>query len=268
MADRKTPIGYESKNGIKYGVDGNIIKTVEPVKKSSNNNKNIHDGHRQRLRERFLRDGLEGFEDHNVLELLLFYSIPVRDTNEDAHRLIREFGSLSGVFDAKYDDILKVKGIGDRTALLIKLIPELFRRYEVDKLNKDTVMLNSAELVAKYVSKHFKGLTEEKLYALYLDSNCRLLSFQLISSGGVNSAPMNNRLIAEYAYSTNAASVILVHNHPSGICAPSRKDIDATIAVADIMEAIGIRLSDHIIIGNGDDYFSFRLSPKWKHIFK
>lgn len=268
MVNKKTPDLYESKKGVKYGVEGNITKTAEQVKKSGKNNKNVHEGHRQRLRERFLRDGLEGFQDHNVLELLLFFSIPVRDTNEDAHRLMNEFGSLSGVFDAKYEDICKVRGIGERTALLIKLVPELFRRYEVDKLNKDTVMLNSADLVAGYVSKYFKGLTEEKLYALYLDSNCKLLSFQLISSGGVNSAPMNNRLIAEYAYSTNAASIILVHNHPSGICAPSRKDIDVTIAMADILGTIGIRLSDHIIIGNGDDYFSFRLSPKWKHIFK
>ena len=268
MVNKKTPDLYESKKGVKYGIEGNITKTAKQVKKSGKNNKNVHEEHRKRLRERFLRDGLEGFPDHNVLELLLFFSIPVRDINEEAHHLMDEFDTLSGVFDAKYEDLCKVQGIGERSALLIKLVPELFRRYEIDKLNKGTVMLNSADLVAGYVSKYFKGLTEEKLYALYLDSNCKLLSFQLISSGGVNSAPMNNRLIAEYAYSTNAASIILVHNHPSGICAPSRKDIDVTIAMADILGTIGIRLSDHIIIGNGDDYFSFRLSPKWKHIFK
>lgn len=257
---------YARKNRVKYGVEGNVLKTptqVEPQKE----NANVHAGHRERLRERFLREGLENFEEHNVLELLLFYAIPMKDTNEEAHNLINTFGSLSEVFDAKYEDLCKVKGIGERTATLIKLVPELFRKYEINKLNKGEVVLNSPDLVAKYVSKYFKGLTEEKLYVLCLDANCKMLGFELISTGVANATVLDNRLIAKYAYLYDAASILLVHNHPSGIMAPSKNDVNATIKIADAMTAIGIRLSDHIIIGNGDDYFSFRDSDKWKGIF-
>ena len=228
---------------------------------------NVHEGHRDRLRVRFLDEGLEHFQSHNMLELLLFYSIPVKDTNEEAHRLIERFGSLSEVFDADYDELCKVKGIGERSALLIKLMPELFREYEKDKLSHDEVRLNSAELVAKYVSKYFKGLTKEKLYLLCLDSNCKMLRFDLISEGNFNATIINNRKITESAIFSNAASVILVHNHPSGITAPSTMDINATIGIADALESVGIKLNDHIIIGHGDNFFSFRASQKWKHIF-
>lgn len=262
------PDMYENKKGVKYGYDGNVVKASQPPEfKEKPNDKNSHAKHRMRLRARFRKEGLDSFEDHNVLELLLFFGIPFKDVNETAHDLLDHFGSLSDVFDAKYDDLCKVKGISENSATLIKLLPELFRRYELDKLNKDSIVLNSAELVAKYSSKYFKGVTEEKLYLLCLDSNCRLISCNMISSGTVCSTPINNRLIAEYAYAANASNLILVHNHPSGITAPSRQDVDATCKMIDTMGAIGLRLSDHVIVGLGDDYFSFKTSPKWKAIF-
>ncbi len=263
---RKPAEMYENRKRKKVGVEGNIIKTAERPKKKVNVD-NLHEGHRERLRKRFLKDGLESFEDHNVLELLLFYSISRKDTNEEAHALINEFGSLSNVFDAGYEELCKVKGIGERTASLIKLMPALFQKYETDKLNKDGVILNSAELVAKYTSKYFKGLTEERLYLLCLDSNSEVISFDLVSSGTVNSTPLNNRMIIEKAFNTKAASIILVHNHPSGITAPSRMDIDATRDIAYAINLIGLRLSDHIIIGHGDEFFSFRRSQKFKEMF-
>lgn len=266
MAKRPAEM-YENRKSKKVGVEGNIIKAPEKPKKKVNTD-NLHEGHRERLRKRFVKDGLEGFEDHNILELLLFYSIARKDTNEEAHALINEFGSLSGVFDASYEDLCKVKGIGERTASLIKLVPGIFRKYETDKLNKNGVILNSAELVAKYTSKYFKGLTEERLYLLCLDSNAEVISFNLISSGNVNSTPLNNRLITETAFTTKAASIILVHNHPSGITAPSRMDIDSTRDIAYAMQLLGLRLSDHIIIGHGDEFFSFRRSQKFKDIFR
>lgn len=257
---------YENRKRKKVGVEGNLIKAPEKPKKKVNTD-NLHTGHRERLRTRFLNEGIENFEDHNVLELLLFYSIARKDTNEEAHALINEFGSLSNVFDASYEDLCNVKGIGERTAMLIKLVPELFRKYETDKLNKNGVILNSAELVAQYTSKYFKGLTEERLYLLCLDSNAEIMSFDLVSSGNVNSTPLNNRFITEKAFNLKAASIILVHNHPSGITAPSRNDIDATRDIAYAMKLIGLRLSDHIIIGHGDEFFSFRRSQKFKEIF-
>lgn len=260
-------VKYE--NGAETEYYGNVEKVPEtPKYLNKTPKKNPHEGHRERLRERFVNEGLDAFEDHNVLELLLMFSIPVRDVNEDAHRLIEQFGSVSSVFDAKFSDLCKVKGIGEKSAILIKLMTELFRRYELDKLNKDDVVLNSAELVAKYISKYYTGVTEEKLYLICLDSNCRLLSCDLISSGTVNATPINNRTIAERAYAVNASNLILVHNHPSGISAPSRQDTDITMKLAETLSAIGLRLSDHIIIGADGEYFSFKKNKKWNFIFK
>lgn len=263
---RRRPDVYEYGKGEKYPVEGNVFKV--PDKTNKKPQKNVHEGHRERLRQRFLKEGLDNFQDHNVLELLLFYSVPMKDTNEEAHNLINTFGSLSGVFDASYEDLCNVKGIGGRSATLIKMMPELFKKYETDKLNNDDVVLNTSELVAKYVSTHFKGVTKEKLYLMCLDSNCKMISFELISEGIVNATPINARRIMEIALKDNASNFILVHNHPSGVVAPSRKDIDATVGIINLMEKVGLRLSDHIIIGHGDDFFSFRKSEKWKSIFK
>ncbi len=263
---RKRPDIYEYSKGVKYPVEANVLKNPEKTNKKSP--KNVHQGHRERLRQRFLQEGLDNFQDHNVLELLLFYSVPMKDTNEEAHNLINVFGSLSNVFDARFEDLCEVKGIGERTATLIKLMPELFKKYETDKLNNDNVMLNTGELVAKYVSKYFKGVTTEKMYLLCLDSVCRMISFDLISEGSVKTTALNIRKIMEIALKNNASSLILIHNHPSGVAAPSRSDIDATMEIIDLMKKVGLSLSDHIIIGHGDNFFSFRKSEKWKCLFR
>ncbi len=230
--------------------------------------KNIHEGHRERLRQRFLSEGLDNFQDHNVIELLLFYSVPMKDTNEEAHSLIDRFGSLSGVFDASFEDLCSVKGVGERTATLIKMIPALFKKYEVDKINTNDAVLNTSERVAEYVSPYFKGVTNEKMYVLCLDTSCHALNFTQVSEGIVNSAPLNTRKIIEVALNSDASSIILVHNHPSGIVAPSRNDIDATINMVNLLKKVSIRISDHIIIGNGSDFFSLKKSEKWSYIFK
>ena len=229
--------------------------------------KNVHEGHRERLRQRFLSEGLDSFQDHNVLELLLFYSVPLKDTNEEAHALIDTFGSLSGVFDASFEDLCNVKGIGERSATLIKMMPALFKKYEVDKINNDDIVLDRSKKVAEYVSPYFKGVTNERMYVLCLNSNCNVLNFTQVSEGVANSTPLNTRKIVETALNCNAASVILVHNHPSGVVAPSRNDIDATIGMVNLLQKVGLKLNDHIIIGNGSDFFSFRTSDKYKYVF-
>ncbi len=257
---------YEYAKGKKYPVEGNVFKTPQKPKRDAP--KNVHEGHRDRLRSRFLNEGLEGFQDHNALELLLFYGIPMKDTNEEAHALMNTFGSISGVFDAPYEELCEVKGIGEKTAALIKLMPALFQKYEVDKLNNDGAVLNTSELCAKYVSKFFKGVSEEQLYLLCLDSNCEVLCFEKISEGTLNAAPVNVNKIVEIAVKVHAVNIILAHNHPSGVVAPSKSDSNTTVAMADILERVGLRFSDHIIIGHGNDYFSYRHSEKWKYLFK
>ncbi len=242
-----------------------MVKKSESL--NNKNSRNVHKGHRERLRQRFLSEGLDNFQDHNILELLLFYSVPMKDTNEEAHNLIDTFGSLSGVFDASFEDLCNVKGIGERSATLIKMMPELFKKYEVDKINNNDAVLDTSKKVAEYIAPHFKGVINERMYVLCLDSNCRVLNFTQVSEGIINTAPLNTRKIMETALNCNASSIILVHNHPSGVVAPSRKDIDATIGMVNLMKKVSLRISDHIIIGNGSDFFSFRKSDKFKYIF-
>ncbi|MBR5544018.1 MAG: DNA repair protein RadC [Clostridia bacterium] len=260
---KKIPDMYERKNNSQYD-----FESVALDKKIAKKRKYVHDGHRERLRERFIKEGIENFDDHQVLELLLFYSIPRIDTNVIAHNLIDEFGSLPNVFNASIEDLCKVKGVGERSACLIKLMPQLFNKYETINLKTRDVPLNSAEFVAKYASKYFIGIAEERLYLMCLDSQCNLLNFSRISQGNIRSTTVNMGLIAKIAFENKATNLILVHNHPSGIMAPSKADVDVTIKVESLMHDLGMRLSDHIIIGNGDDYFSFRKSEKWKHIFR
>lgn len=132
-------------------------------------NKNPHSGHRARLRDRFRREGydLDHFEPHNILELMLFYCAPQKDTNELAHLLIDEFGSISGVFDAPYEELVKVSGVGEYTATFIKTIPALFRVYETDRL-KDEAVLDSAQAARRYFIPKFIGRTEELVYVALL----------------------------------------------------------------------------------------------------
>lgn len=242
-----------------------MIKVSEKSENKKPNN--IHEGHRERLRQRFLSEGLDNFQDHNVLELLLFYSVPMKDTNEEAHNLINTFGSLSGVFDASFEELCNVKGIGERSATLIKMVPELFKKYEVDKINNDDAVLDTSNRVAEYVAPFFKGAINEKMYILCLDSACRVLNFTQVSEGTVNATSLNTRKIMEIAINCDASSIILVHNHPSGIVAPSRKDVDATIHMVNLMKHVNLKINDHIIIGNGSDFLSMRKSAKWNYIF-
>ena len=115
---------------------------------------NLHEGHRQRLKERFLREGLDHFEPHTVLELLLFYAVPQRDTNELAHRLIARFGSLDAVFDAAFDELCAVEGIGRNTATLLKLVPDLTRRY-LDSADHEQVLLTSVQAIGDFCVQNF-----------------------------------------------------------------------------------------------------------------
>ena len=152
-----------------------------------------HYGHRQRLKDRFLQTGFTGFDAHGILELLLFYSIPQRDTNDLAHELVKRFGSLSGVFDASYEDLVKVKGISANTATLLKMIPQLANAYLNDR-NDPGIILDSAEKAGAFLMSKYVGATNERIYLLCLDNklkllNCVLMGGRQLKQGGISSAP-------------------------------------------------------------------------------
>ena len=217
---------------------------------------NVHEGHRQRLRDRFLQEGLDGFAPHNVLELLLFYAVPQRDTNELAHRLLARFGSLSGVLDADFDELCQVEGVGANVATLLKLVPGLARRY-LDDYDENGVVLATIEEVGTFLRPKFIGRNNEMIFLLCMDSRGGVVYGDFIAEGSINAAPMYTRNILEAAMRSHAVSVILAHNHPRGLALPSNADMLATRAVFDALTAAKIRLADHLIFA-GSDYVSMR----------
>ncbi len=212
----------------------------------------MHKDHRKHTKDRFLSEGLDGFEPHNVLELLLFYSIPQRDTNETAHMLINRFGSLSAVFDAPYDDLLAVTGISEHSATLIKLIPAVSRRYAMEKNSKVT-KLSSIEDIGKYLVARYLGVTEETVLLLLLDNKFGLIDCVKVHEGSVNSSAITMRRLIETALFKRASMVVLAHNHPSGVAIPSSDDLFTTQQVKRAFDLVEIGMLAHIIVA-GDTF--------------
>ena len=207
----------------------------------------VHDGHRDRLRQRFLTHGMDSLEDHEVLELLLFFSISRKDTNELAHLLLQRFGSLEAVMDASLSELTSIKGIGEHTAHLLLLCKPLCRRYMVSQ-NNDKQPLNSIELCAKYLMPYFFGAQEEHAYLLCLDAKCRPICCRELSEGSATTTFLPFRKAAQLALDSKAVSVILAHNHPHGDSKPSADDQRMTTILKETLESLGICLADHLII--------------------
>ena len=224
----------------------------------------IHKDHRQRVKARLASEGLDSFNEHQVLELLLFYAIPRRDTNEIAHNLINRFGSLSQVIDAPVKELIKVDGISENTAIFISLIKQLERYYHVNRA-LETSILKSIEDCGAYLVPFFSGRNHEVVFLLSLDAKCKVLSCRMVEEGSVNSAGISIRKIVDMALTENATSVILAHNHPSGIALPSDEDKIVTYKIAEALRYVDVTLIDHIVVAD-DDYISMVQSGLLKPI--
>jgi DNA repair protein RadC len=232
----------------------------------SGNSVQIHAGHRERLRTRFLEEGLDGFEDHQVLELLLFHVVPRGDTNPTAHRLMQRFGSLSAVLEADPKDLARVEGVGAKVAAFLAMIPQITRRYHQDRVTRDAPRLTSSEAVAEYLIPLMTGRPEEVFYVLCLNSQNRLVYPALVGQGTVKEAHVNPRHVVEEALRHRAANVVLAHNHPGGSAKPSNADHRLTALLVQTLGAIGIPVLDHVIVA-GQHTFSFAregVLPKYK----
>ena len=214
----------------------------------------IHDGHRQRMKERFLAEGMDHFSDYQVLELLLFYAVPRKDTNPIAHALMDHFGTLSQVLEAPVEELEKVAGVGRNAAILMKLVTEVGRCYLVDRSNRNVILETISEC-GDYLKSFFFGRRNETVFILCLDAKCKVLACREVGEGSVNSANVPIRRIVEMALSANATSVVLAHNHPSGLAFPSEEDVITTRRVAAALSMVEIRLVDHIIVAD-DDFVS------------
>ena len=211
----------------------------------------IHNGHRERLKARFLEEGLDNFTDIQALELLLFYAIPQKDTNPIAHALLDHFGSLSRVLEADVEELKKVPGISDHSATLLALVTELGRYYQVDCAQRVEV-LTTLDACGAYLVPRFFGRSNETVFLLCLDAKCKVLCCKEIGEGSVNSTSISIRKVVETALSANATTVVLAHNHPSGVALPSSEDVQPTRRVAAALSAVEVHLADHIVVAEGD----------------
>ena len=224
-----------------------------------------HTGHRQRMKERLLNGGLESFSDHEIVEVLLFYALPYRNTNDLAHSLVTRFGSWTQVLDAAYEDLITVPGVTPHVATLLVLAGHAARRYHLD-LTGRVQQLYSADMVAKHVLPWFLGRKEESVLLVSMDNKRKLLNTTRIFEGSVNSAQFNIRQAVQQALRDNATQVVLAHNHPNGYAFPSEADIATTQYVQEVLEPLDIRLVDHIIVAEGD-CLCLSLMPETRWIF-
>ena len=227
--------------------------------------KDIHNGHRERLKARFTKDGLESFEPHQVLELLLFFAIPRRDTNPLAHDLIDTFGSLPAVLEASPADLRKVKGIGNHAATLISLCGQLVARHQQEKRRKvDT--FETGESIAEYLQPLFVNETHEKAILLCFNNRMELLNCSVLSTGTVTETDVRARDIVELALRCQATNVVLAHNHPAGFASPSGADLSTTRYLTKSLEMVDVRLLDHFIF-SPTDCISMRDNPQYAPVF-
>ena len=229
-------------------------------------NTNLHEGHRERMREEFRTMGLESFQAHRVLELLLFYTIARRDTNPIAHGLLNHFGkSLRNVLEAPYEELVKVDGVGEASATLILLVAQLAKRYFAEQ-NLQGLSFDSGAAFHDYVKALYIGEKLEKANLLCLDNANRLLCACPISHGTKYTVDLDNRSLLEAAFRHGATKAVLAHNHPSGLAAPSKDDVAFTKVVARLFRSVEIQLLDHLIVA-GRDCFSMASHPNFARIF-
>ncbi|MDO4732598.1 MAG: JAB domain-containing protein [Bacillota bacterium] len=216
--------------------------------------KNLHQGHRQRLKEQALSQGMDGMPAYQAMELLLFYAIPYKDTNELAHQLIDHFGSFSAVLNADYHELMKLPGVGQNTATLLTMMPEFFRFYQLDAFGPRPFFKNRRTL-AEYAHNLFIGHTYEYIYMICMDAQHRLTKTELLSKGTLGSANVDPRNAVEIALRHHACFVALTHNHPAGTLKPSSQDVHVTNELSRCLDAVGITLVDHVIAA-GDTCYS------------
>lgn len=226
----------------------------------------LHDGHRERLKKRFLTEGIDNFEPHAILEMILFYSVPRKDTNPIAHNLLNFFGgSLNAVFDAPIEELIKVEGVTLNTATLIKLFPEVCRRYLLGMREKKDIITNSAQAAKCFVPMFF-GKTNEVVAVICIDAKGKILFCNTIIEGSVNAAVVGVRRFVEIAVRYAATDMIMAHNHPGGVAVPSSQDISVTQKVIAALKTVNINLLDHIVVADGE-WVSMAATPSIREMF-
>lgn len=215
----------------------------------------VHDGHRQRMRQRVLKNGASSLQQHEILEFLLYPFIPRRDTNVIAHALIDQFGNLAGVLNAAPQRLADVKGMTESAAIYLTSLPDVFRIYlDLTSVSPDkTVGRGDVRVV---LGNKLLGYSDEVVCVAAIDSHGKVLGCELLSMGKADSVSLTVRQVVDFALRLHATGIALAHNHPSGEVAPSAQDIQLTYDIFCTLEGIGVKLQDHYIF-SGVNYYSF-----------
>ncbi|MBR1763423.1 MAG: RadC family protein [Eubacterium sp.] len=221
--------------------------------------------HRERVRKAYLKNSFESMSDSSVLEMLLFYSIPRKDVKEISYALLNRFKSLQGVFDADIKELTQVEGVGENTAILINLFKNIETRLEKNK-NVGIKKLNTVQKVMDFAKNELSSLSKEKVIVICLDNSCNFISVNTVSEGAVNCAYIDPYSVMECIFRDRAANVVLAHNHPKGIAAPSASDINFTIETVQLCRKVNINVNDHIIVA-GDEAYSMASDIEHADIF-
>lgn len=216
-------------------------------------NKHPHYGHRQRLKDEFLLKGIDAKADHEILEIMLFYSIPHGDTNEIAHDLIKRFGSLKAVIDAPYDELQKIKGIKAHTASFITFVRLLVREYFVRDY-KEGFQVDSKDDLNNLCKALFVTADVEEVHCIYFDNRLQLIDTTKLCEGALGQVDLSFRKIVEEIFRMKCSRVVLTHNHPYGSAMPSREDLNATVELWKVLKQMEIELLDHVIIGRDGEW--------------
>lgn len=223
-----------------------------PTKSAEDMRRESAKGHRGRVKERFLKSGIEGFAPHEILELLLFYALPQKDTKQIAHELVGKFGSVAGVLNADISALTEVKGITENAAVLFRLIPKIIGVYYEEQ--SKGVSVTSTTQLSELFKPYFVGAGTEKFMLACFDGELRPLSVTEISRGSSAYTSLELRKIMSAAIDSNCSMAALAHNHPLGAPKPSDEDIAVTRRINELLRAVDIRLMDHIIVGGSKCY--------------
>jgi DNA repair protein RadC len=251
------------KSQVISGVIVQYSQTTEQNKEKTSrlSIENTAGGHRTRLLERFARSGLSAFHDHEIIELLLTYAIPRKDTKKIAKDLLQQYKTVGTIINTPPDQLMEVDGIGERSALLISLLKEIMALCLREKYEKQSAIAHRRD-VEEYLRFHFGHRRDEYVAALYLDNANHVLETTILATGTVNQCTVYPRNVVERALRCGAASVIIAHNHPGGGLKPSDADWLITKRLCAIGKLLEIPLLDHILITK-EDVMSLRALPQW-----
>lgn len=226
--------------------------------------KNVHEGHRKRKRENFLNMNIENMPDHEILELLLFYAYPRRDTNEIAHRLIEYFGNLNNVLSAPYEELVKVKDVGENAATFLILFSKL-TKWNMDRIMSSRSREESVD-VKEIICRKFAGEKNEIVLVAMFDKKGGFINVVEAERGSAGEVKIRPRKLVEMAFRCGADKIIIAHNHPEGFAVPSASDAKATRGIKKLLDPLEIELLDHLIVAENECY-SMKESKKYPEIF-